>query len=317
MLDAEAVAILDELRALNAPAITTVDVQTLRQSARLQPRPTGPGLARVTDALAAGPNGPVPVRLYRPRAGQLPVLVWLHGGGFAIGDIEMYDPLCRHLAHRTGYLVASVDYRLAPEHPYPAPGEDCYAAVEWVANSAAELDIDAGSLAVGGDSAGGTLTMVVAQMARDRGGPQIAFQLVAYGTAEMRISNPELGDLPILPNEACTWFWDLYVPDQAQRLQPYCSPLLADSLTDLPPAFVLTAEHDPTRDGAEEYARRLAASGVRTTLKRYPGTFHGFLSMPGLLTQARIALDDIAVALGPPARAPQAATEPDAGAGRG
>jgi len=292
-LEPDAQAVLDEYAKLNMPPLSSLDIETLRAGSRAAVQIPGPDVSHVEDRVAPGPRGDIPVRVYRdgdnPGGG---LIVYLHGGGFAMGGLDMYDPICRHLAAGSGYSLVSVDYRLAPEHPYPAPGEDAYAATCWAAEHAVELGAQADRLIVMGDSAGGSLALVVCLMARDRKGPAVAQQISVYGTTEMVVSNPELDGVGLLSAADCEWFWDLYVPDHPRREEPYCSPLRAKSLAGLPPAFVLTAEYDPTRDATERYAHRLAAEGVLTTLKRYPGSFHGFFSMPAL-NQGRRSLDDV------------------------
>jgi acetyl esterase len=274
------------------------DLETTRRLVSSAPTPPAPELEVVEDLTAQGPNGDIPLRLYRPSVGaDLPAIVWLHGGGFVIGDLDSHDAWSRHLAAATGYVVIAVDYRLAPEHRFPAPGEDSFAALEWVHAHAAELGIDAGRIAIGGDSAGGTLATVVAQMLRDRNSDAVVQQqILAYPTAYLRVSNPEYST-GYLSAGVCERFWQLYVGQDSDRIDRYCAPSNAGDLSGLPPAFVLTAEEDPTRDDAERYGARLSAAGVRATVKRYPGTFHGFLTMQGVLSRASEALDDVSRAV--------------------
>jgi acetyl esterase len=296
-LEPDAQAVMDEYAKQKAPPLSSLDIETLRASARATVQIPGPDVGRVENRAVPGPRGDIPVRVYRD--GENPgggLIVYLHGGGFAMGGLDMYDPICRHLAAGSGCTLVSVDYRLAPENPYPAPGEDAYAATCWVAEHAEDLGGRADRLVVMGDSAGGSLALVVCLMARDKNGPAITQQISVYGTTEMVVSNPELDGVGLLGSADCEWFWDLYVPDRTRRGEPYCSPLRAESLAGLPPAFVLTAEYDPTRDATERYAHRLAAEGVLTTLKRYPGSFHGFFSMT-FLNQGRRSLDDVLLVL--------------------
>jgi len=258
-------------------------------------------LAVVEDRVVAGPAGEIPVRVYKPEPEQpLPTLVYFHGGGWVIGSLDSHDGTCRELARKVGCAVVSVDYRLAPEHRYPAAAEDCYAATCWVAERGAELGVDPTRLAIGGDSAGGNLAAVVAQMVRDRGGPALAFQLLIYPVTDSDFSRASYQENAVgylLEAEAMRWFWDHYVPDAAQRREPYCAPLQATDLSGLPPALVLTAELDPLRDEGEAYGRRLAEAGVPVTVTRYDGMIHGFFGMGMLVEGARQAVAQASEAL--------------------
>ena len=258
-------------------------------------------LAAVEDRTMPGAEGEIPVRVYRPEApGRLPVLVYFHGGGWVIGSLDSHDAPCRELASKAGCVVVSVDYRLAPEARYPAAADDCFAVTRYVAENAAELGVDAQRVAVGGDSAGGNLGAVVAQMARDRGAPSLCFQLLIYPVTDAdfgRGSYTENAEGYLLTTEAMRWFWGHYVPDEAQRTEPYCAPLRAASLAGLPPAFVQTAEFDPLRDEGEAYAKRLEEAGVATRAIRYDGLIHGFFAMGPLSPAAQAGVDDAAEAL--------------------
>jgi acetyl esterase len=262
----------------------------------------GEPIARVENRAVPGPRGDIPLRVYTPEGrAPFPVLVYFHGGGWVIGSLETHDALCRHLANAAGCVVVSVDYRLAPEHPFPASGEDAYAATRWVAANAAAIGGDPKRIAIGGDSAGGNLTAVVALMARDRGGPALAFQLLVYpvtdapsaGTASYR----DNAEGYFLTAKMMDWFWNHYCGKSADLGDPYLCPLRAKSLKSLPPALVITAEFDPLRDEGEAYAARLREAGNRATLTRYPGMIHGFFGMGGLLTKARTATKEAADAL--------------------
>ena len=260
-------------------------------------------VAHVEDRTVPGPAGEIPVRVYRPEGVEaLPVLVYFHGGGWVIGSIETHDPLCRHLANAVGCIVVSVDYRLAPEHPYPAAVEDAYAATAWIAQNAALLGGDRRRIAVGGDSAGGNLTAAVSLMARDKGRPHLVFQLLVYPVTDA----PGTGDHPsyrengegyFLTTEMMHWFWNHYCGAQPNAADPYLCPLRAKDVAQVPPALVVTAEFDPLRDEGEAYARRLREAGVPVELKRYPGMIHGFFGMGGLLAGARQATAEASAAL--------------------
>jgi acetyl esterase len=228
------------------------------------------------------------------------VLVFFHGGGWVIGDIDTHDGICRSLANHAGCVVANVDYRLAPEHRYPVAVDDSFATTRWVVERAASLGVDPGRIAVGGDSAGGNLATVVALRARESGGPVLAFQLLVYPivdfTGEESASIREFGSGHFLTREAMDYFADHYLPPAVNRRQPWVSPLHTD-LRGLPPAFVLTAECDPLRDQGEAYAHRLQQAGVATQLKRYEGMFHPFFSLAGIIDGAKTALADAGAAL--------------------
>jgi acetyl esterase len=251
----------------------------------------------VTDVGIAGPAGDIPARIYAP-AGDAPVptLVYFHGGGWVVLGIDSHDHVCRSLAAKANCAVVSVDYRMAPEHPFPAAAEDCYAATKWVAE-----ELGATHVAVGGDSAGGNLAAAAALMARDRGGPDICHQLLIYP-----VTNVATFDTPSCDRYATDhgltaslmrWFGSQYAPDAGQATNPYVSPLLADDLTGLPPAQVITAEFDVLRDEGEAYAQRLVDAGVETDCVRYNGVHHGFFIMDAALEQAVFAQEEAAHAL--------------------
>jgi acetyl esterase len=244
----------------------------------------------------------IPVRVYRPSlATDLPVLMFFHGGGFVICNLDTHDRTCRSLANASGCVVVSVDYRLAPEHKFPAAAEDAYGATRYVAEHASEFGIDPRRIAVGGDSAGGTLATVVAMMARDRGGPALRFQLLVYPvtnfTEHATQSERDYGKGFFLDEELMDWFADQYFATEADRHLPYGSPLKASDLRNLPPAMVMTAECDPLCDQGEAYAEKLRSAGVAVELKRYDGMIHPFLSLAGIVDAGRDAIKDSAAAV--------------------
>lgn len=254
----------------------------------------GPDIASVRDIEVAGFKDMIGARLYHPQPGTtLPCLVYYHGGGWVIGDLDTHDAYCRHLASAANIAVVSVDYRLAPEVAFPVPFEDCYAAKEWVAEHASDLKIDASRLAIGGDSAGGNLTAAVALATRDRKGAPVVHQLLIYPCV---LQNPgsnsydEYGEGHVLTSDTMHWFWAMYFAGQDLSTNPYACPASADSLADLPPATVITAECDVLRDEGEAYAMRLAKIGNDMQFKRFNGTFHGFSGMIGTVPQADAAL---------------------------
>jgi acetyl esterase len=223
--------------------------------------------------------------------------VYLHGGGWVLGDLDAYDGLCRTLAAKLRCVVVSVDYRLAPEHRFPNAPEDCYAAARWVAENAASLGIDPGSIAVGGDSAGGNLAAVVALMARDRGGPRIAYQILVYPVTERSFDTGSYRDNGadyFLTTDMMIHFWKEYLSGEDDAASPYASPLRAKDLKGLPPALVITAEFDPLRDEGETYAKRLEQAGVPVRVSRYDGMIHGFYAMPSVFPQALEAIEETA-----------------------
>ncbi|MCY3622203.1 MAG: alpha/beta hydrolase [Gammaproteobacteria bacterium] len=290
---------LRQLAALGGPSLAEVPVEAGREMFRaMQVAAPEIEVAAVTDISAGG----VPARVYRPDGdGPFPVVMMFHGGGWVIGDLATADSQSREICRGAGVVVVSVDYRLAPEHRFPAAAEDCYSATLWAAEHAGVHDGDPGSLAVAGDSAGGNLAAVVAQMARDRGGPPIAFQLLVYpvtdGVNFDRASYRDNAEGYLLTAEAMHWFWDHYAPTRNDRRHPYASPLLADDLSRLPPALVMTAEYDPLRDEGEDYARALANAGVDARFVRYDGFIHGFFAHTRTIIATREAMSDACAAL--------------------
>ncbi|GAB3499720.1 alpha/beta hydrolase [Amycolatopsis cihanbeyliensis] len=231
-----------------------------------------------------GPGGNLRIRVYRPVGeGPFPALVWFHGGGWVIGSLDENEATCRALCRGAEVVVISVDYRLAPEHPFPAAAEDAFAAVCWVAGHGAELAVDSRRIAVGGESAGGNLAAVSALMARDHGGPGLVLQLLASPVtappSEDRASYRDFAEGYFLSKASMDWFFEQYPRSAADLVNPYLAPLAAEDLGGLPPALVLTAEYDPLRDEGEEYAHRLLTAGVLCELARYPGQIHGFFAL--------------------------------------
>ena len=237
-----------------------------------------PEPARVEDRTIPGPAGDIPVRVYAAEGENLPVVVYFHGGGWVLGDIASHDGTCKQLLAELGdAIVVSVDYRLAPEAKYPAAADDCYAAAAWVAENGAEIGADGSRLAVCGDSAGGNLSAVVAQMARDRGGPAIAAQALHVPVTDHNFDYPsytENAEGLLLTRASMVWFWDHYLPSDEAGQEAYASPLQASDLSGLAPALVQTAEYDPLRDEGEAYAAALEAAGTEVTVHRYDGVVH-------------------------------------------
>ncbi|HEX8306736.1 MAG TPA: alpha/beta hydrolase [Jatrophihabitans sp.] len=238
----------------------------------------------------------LPLRLYRP-SGQprQPALIYFFGGGWTLGQIDTCDGICRTLANAAGCVVIAVGYRLAPEHKFPVPVQDCYDAVSWIAEHAEELGVDPDRLAVGGDSAGGNLAAAVTLRAKDQGGPPLAAQLLVYPNTCFGADTESLreNDDPSMFNRrSVDWYWTHYLSSPSDGGDPLASPLLAADHAGLPPALVITAEYDPLRDEAEQYAQRLAAAGVPTELSRYDGMMHGFFLMYPVLDGGRRAVDE-------------------------
>jgi acetyl esterase len=256
--------------------------------------------ARTEDLVIPGPGGEIPVRVYRPESRQLlPVIVYFHGGGFVGGNIATHDGVCHGLSVGVPAVVVSVDYRLAPESPFPAAVDDCEAAVRWVSDHAEQFGAIASRLAVAGDSAGGNLAAVVARRARDSEGPSISFQLLIYPCTDVTCSQPsqvENGEGYLLTGELMQWFYGHYLAGADPR-DPDLSPLLVEDLKGLPPALIITAEFDPLRDEGEAYATRLIEAGVSATSTRYDGMIHAFFGMSGTVDAADQAMSEAVLAL--------------------
>jgi len=286
-VDPQAQTLLDMMAATGLPLWNTLSVEDARKMMDMMAELSGlvpEPVAKVEDRLIPGPAGQIPVRIYTPQGrGPFPVLVFFHGGGWVLCSIETEDELCRALTNAAGCIVVSVDYRLAPEHKFPAAMDDCYAATKWVAENANVIGGDPTRVAVGGDSAGGNLAAVVTLMARDRGTPPLVYQLLVYPVTNSAFNTPsyrENAEGYFLTRDAMVWHWDLYLQSEADGQNPYASPLRAEDLSGIPPALVITAEFDPLRDEGEAYAARLREAGVSVVCTRYNGMIHGFLSMP-------------------------------------
>jgi len=260
----------------------------------------GDAVAEIREQEIAGSSGPLRLRSYHPAPGTvLPVTVFFHGGGFVGCTLDTHDNVCRCLAARTPCLVISVDYRRAPEAPYPAALEDAVVALDWVVDHALSLGGDRSRIAVAGDSAGGNISAVLAQRSRSAG-PSLCHQLLIYPATDFAAetdSRQQLAEGYFLTASLMQWFGDQYVPELAQRADPRVSPLRAADFQGLPPATVLTAGYDPLRDEGEAYARRLQDAGVATQLLTYPGQIHGFINMLGAIDEADRALTECAAAL--------------------
>jgi acetyl esterase len=301
MLHPQAQALLDLMIERAVPPTHTLspaDARSFYRERRAITQPAPPAVAEVRDLQAEGPAGAIPLRLYRPQhsaAGDAPapVLVYFHGGGWVIGDLDTHDTLCRELANGSGCTVIAVDYRMGPEHPFPAAVDDSLAATRWVRDHAAELRVDASRLAVGGDSAGGNLAAVVAIAARDAGDLPIAFQLLIYPATDQRRGAPSHvnnGQGYLLTRETIEYFHNHYIADAETDLDWRASPLLAADLSSLPPALVLTAGFDPLHDEGLQYAQRLTQSGSRSTHIDFSLQIHGFITMGRVIDEANAAV---------------------------
>jgi acetyl esterase len=308
-MDPQAQAYLERVAALGIPPVQTLTPQeNRRERARLLdlrralagPR-TPETVASVEDRRIPVPGGDVGVRLYIPAGtGPLPVLVYFFGGGFIMGDIDSVDEACRMMANRAGCIVASAEYRLAPEHKFPGSVEDGYAAVTWVAEQAASFQGDPTRLAVGGESAGGNVAAVVCLLARARGGPRLALQVLIYPPVDFtarRSVDQEIAGRATLTDERMAYFDRHYFRTSDDARDPLASPMLADDVRGLPAAVVIGAEYDPLAAEGAAYAEKLRQAGVRATDTCYPGMIHGFYSMPGIFTQAGHAIEQVAAEL--------------------
>lgn len=298
-LDPQAKALLDGMAAADAPPIEEQSPEEARLAGAILGQLSIPEeVAGVDDRVIPGPGGALPVRIYRPAGAPVaaPALVWFHGGGFVIGDLDTADGVCRALCRRAGVMVVSVGYRLAPEHPFPAPLDDATAAFDWVRAHGSELGIDADRIAVGGDSAGANLAAVTANARRG----QVAFQLLVYPVTDFTRTSQsyqENADGYLLTAATMAWFEQHYTQSAVETHDPRVSPLFEDDLTGVAPAFVMTAEFDPLRDEGEAYGKRMVDAGVPVQVKRYEGLIHGFIQMSAVLDAAGPALDDAASAL--------------------
>lgn len=300
-LDPQAQALLEQMKAMGLTYTPDLTITRAREMVKAMQatRPAGEPVAHVEDRLIPGPATEIPVRIYTPQGSSpFPVLVFFHTGGWQVGDLDTQDPLCRRITNRAGCIVVSADYRLAPENPFPAAVEDCYAVTQWVATHAAEFQGDPSRIAVGGDSAGANLATVVALMARDQGGPKLVFQLLLFPATDFRLSTPsmeELGEGYNVTKSQMISIRNNYLPDEADWTNPLASPLLAPDLSGLPPALLIYAEYDPLRDDAEAYAARLKEAGVLVKASRYDGMIHDF---PDLFEEpGSRAVNEIATAL--------------------
>jgi acetyl esterase len=304
VLDPDAAAVYKAYQEAGRPPYETVSPTEARElylKGRAVSNPEPPELASVKQIAIPGPGGALPARVYTPKTlrqadGMAPCLVFFHGGGWVIGDLDSHDVVCRTLAYEGELIVIAVDYRLSPEAKFPAAVDDAIAATAWISDNAMTLGIDAARLMVGGDSAGGNLAAVVSIHARDSSGPSIAGQVLIYPGTDFRMTHPshrEPETSILLTHSVIQWFKNHYLngPDDIDDWR--ASPARVENLARLPPAYVLTAGADPLRDEGDEFATRLKHAGVPVTYKTYPGQFHGFFTMGKLLPQANVAAKEI------------------------
>jgi acetyl esterase len=303
-LDPDAAAVFKAFQDAGRPPYesgTPAEAREFYLKGRAVSNPEPPELKSVQPLAIPSPAGSIPARIYTPKtlrqaAGLAPCLVFFHGGGWVIGDLDSHDVVCRTLADAGQLIVISVDYRLAPEHKFPAAVDDAIAATAWIAANARQLGIDASRLSVGGDSAGGNLAAVVAITARDGNGPAISGQVLIYPATDFAMthsSHREPDTSILLTHSVIKWFRDQYLNNTADAADWRASPARAATLAGLPPAYVLTAGADPLRDEGDEYAQRLKDAGVAVTTRSFPGQFHGFFTMGKLLRQANVAAAEI------------------------
>ena len=305
-LDPQMRAVLERVAKAGLPPFCTLsaaEARRLYRESRAALGPATPEVEAVRDLVADGPAGPIPLRLYRGLGtaadAALPVLLYFHGGGWTIGDLETHDSVCRALANRARCAVVAVDYRMGPEHKFPAALEDCLAATLWVAREAGAIGVDAGRIAVGGDSAGGNLATVVALTLRDTGGPRLAFQALVYPATDQRMdtaSHARLGEGYLLTRDNMLWFRDNYFAP-ADYDDWRASPLRAADVSRLPAAHIITAGFDPLLDEGRAYSDRLVAAGVPVLYECFEGMAHGFLTMGGVVAAANHALYRLAQSL--------------------
>jgi acetyl esterase len=304
-LDPLVKAFLDKAAAIPRPKAWDVPPAMARQSFAAMMQLTGPKdvtAGRIENITIPGPGGPIRARSYSPvaAAGPLPALIYFHGGGFVAGSLESHDGLCRLFAAEGGFKVIAVDYRLAPEHPYPAAMDDAWAATQWIEENAAQLGVDAGRVAVGGDSAGGMLAAIVTQLAREKGGVKIAYQLLMFPNTQIGGETASLNEFAVgyfLERRAIEYFNSLYLTPEADKNSPRVSPLRGKDFSGLPPAYVMLGGYDPLHDEGLAYAEKLRSAGVKVTIADYDDMVHCFIYLQTVLPQAHDAVAKAAKAV--------------------
>ncbi len=303
VLDPSAAMVMEAFRAANRPKYETMSAPEAREASKLgravvQPDP--PRLASVEDIAVPSPQGAIPVRVYKPvtlKSTPAPAFIFYHGGGWVICDLDSHNTVCAEIADQAGFMVFSVDYRLAPEHKFPAAAVDSIAATQWIVDNAAKFGIDKTKVFIGGDSAGGNLTAVVALNARDNDGPKIAGQVLVYPATDMAMTHPSHRNPDtdvLLTNSMMRWFIDHYLRSKADADDWRASPARAKNLKGLPRTYLMTAGADPLHDEGVDYKDRLKAAGVDVTYSDYPGQFHGFWTMGKLIPEANRLTGEVA-----------------------
>ncbi|MFJ6095677.1 alpha/beta hydrolase [Williamsia muralis] len=297
--DPDVAAIVDRMIEAGFSASWERGVEKTRQILESIVRPAGPDMASVEDATADGQEGPIPLRIYRPHAAPIvdaPALVWYHGGGMIMGSLDSFDRLARDVADATGAILINVEYRLAPEHRYPAGNDDAYAALEWAHRRADQLGVDPSRIGVGGDSAGGGLAASTALRSRNTNGPRIAQQVMFYPGVARRDDTASMrgfGDSVFLTAEDIDWMKNMYLGEDPTLDDEYGTPAIAESLADLPPAIIAVGQGDPIRDSVETFGDRLRDAGVQVAQLRYPGVGHGFAMQTASMARARLAMAEV------------------------
>ncbi len=300
-LNNQAKSVLEQRAAANLPAADTISPAQARANSRLRPPLMGPNVEKEEDKLVTGSDGKLTARIFTPAGnGPFPVLVWFHGGGWVLGDLDRSDGVCRSMCASAGCIVVSIDYRLAPETKFPGPVEDCYEATKWVYENALSLNGDPDNIMVGGDSAGGNLAAAVSIMAKDRKTPKIIFQVLVYPVIAKNFttqSYKDNGEAYGLTEDTMVWFWDQYLKNESDADNPYAAPIKNKNPKGLPEAFLLTAEYDPLRDEGEAYAKFLNENFVKTEYICYEGMIHGFFGMLDDVDASKQAIADVARAI--------------------
>ena len=299
-------AFLDQMALQPTPKLWQMPPALARETMIAMTQLIGPKdvpIGKVLNRTIPAPHGEIPIRAYTPVAGgaePMPTMVYFHGGGWVIGNLDTHDGVCRILANESCCRVVAVDYRLSPEHKFPAAVEDAFAAVKWIEANASDMGVDANRLAVGGDSAGGALAAVVAQMAKEKGGPKLSFQMLLFPVTQIGEETTSLRDFAegfFLETATLNWFYDHYLGDGADKSDPRISPLRAKDVSGLPPAYVMVAGFDPLHDEGVAYAEKMRDAGVDVTLDDYPDLVHDFILMQAVVPQAQEALVTAAKAL--------------------
>src|SRR5579859_4270051 len=301
VIDREARAYLQQTASLGLPPLSEQGAVEARRLQSLRAASLAGELeqvAHIEDGSLPGPGGQISFRLYSPAPDRtLPVLLYMHGGGWVVGDLDTHDSVCRALARRAECVVLALDYRLAPENPFPAAVEDAWAGLSWLRDHATDVGADGGRIAVGGDSSGGNLSAVLAQRSRDRGGPRLSAQVLIYPVTDCDFDTRSYREAATgygLTRDSMLWYWNQYLPDEAKRVSPDASPLRATDLSGLPPALIITCKLDPLASEGAAYAEALRSAGVRVEHIHEPDMIHGYIRMAGVVSRARKSWDEIA-----------------------